>query len=280
MTWYLSALVAALFYAAQMLGLRRLQRSYPIPVYMAYIWLGAGALIGLVSIHTGEEIGGVNWLCVLGAALSSWAGMYALNRAIRLQPNLGYIDAVGMLRLALVYGLSLAFFDAVFEPLKLVALLGIALGVLLIVGVQQVESRAESNRWWVIWQLLAVLCFTTLLTCMRIATTDGTDARVVTSLVMLIAGFFYVASALYGRQSLHPARDRSLLFFTIIASAVANIAFFTSLASTPNLAYTDAVVNLRLVILYGVALATKVDRLDPTKALGVALTFIGAAFLG
>lgn len=280
MTWYLFALVAALFYAAQMLGMRRLQRSYPIPVYMTYIWLGAGALIGLVSIRTAEEITRINWLCVLGAALGSWAGMYAFNRAIRLQPNLGYVDAVGTLRLGLVYGLSIALFDAVFEPLKLAALLGIAVGVILIVGVQPGEPRKESERRWVIWQLFAVLCFAMLLVCMRMATTDGADARVVTSLVMLVAGLFYATSALYVRQSLYPTSDRFLLLLTIIASAIGNIAFFTSLASTPNLAYTDAIVNLRLVILYGVALATGVDQLDIPKALGVALTFTCAALLG
>ncbi len=263
-----------------MLGLRRLQRSYPIPVYMAYIWLGAGVLIGLVSIRTGKELTGINWFCVLGAALSSWAGMYAFNRAIRLQPNLGYIDAVGTLRLGLVYGLSIALFSAVFEPLKLVALLGIAVGVILIVGVRRGESPKVSSRQWVIWQLFAVLCFAALLMCARMATADGIDARVVTSMVMLVAGLLYVASALHTRQSLYPAGDRSLILLTIIASAVGNIAFFTSLASAPNLAYTDAIVNLRLVILYGVALATGVDQLDITKALGVALAFICAALLG
>ena len=280
MIWYLSAVVAALFYAAQMLGMRRLQRSYPIPVYMAYIWLGAGVLIGLVSLHTDEELTGVNWPCVLGAALGSWAGMYAFNRAIRLQPNLGYIDAVGTLRLGLVYGLSIALFNALFEPLKLVALLGIAIGVILIVGVRHGGSPKESSRRWVIWQLLAVLCFAVLLMCVRIATADGADARVVTSLVMLAAGLLYVASALHGRHSLYPVSDRSLILLTIVASAIGNIAFFTSLASAPNLAYTDAIVNLRLVILYGVALATGVDQLDIPKALGVALTFTCAALLG
>jgi drug/metabolite transporter (DMT)-like permease len=263
-----------------MLGFRRLQRSYPIPVYMAYIWLGAGALIGLVSIRTGEEVVEVNWLCVLGAALGSWAGMYAFNRAVRLQPNLGYVDAVGTLRLGLVYSFSIALFGAIFEPLKLVALLGIAIGVILIVGVRHGESPVEGDRRWVIWQLLAVLCFAALLICVRMATSNGADARVVTALVMLVAGLLYVASALHGRQSLYPAKDRALILLTIIASAVGNIAFFTSLASAPNLAYTDAVVNLRLVILYGVALLTGVDRLDIPKALGVALTFICAALLG
>jgi len=80
LTWYLSAIVAALFYAAQMLGLRRLQRSYPIPVYMAYIWLGAGTVIG-----------------------------------------------------------------AIFEPLKLLALSGIAAGVTLVVEVGRGESQKESG---------------------------------------------------------------------------------------------------------------------------------------
>jgi drug/metabolite transporter (DMT)-like permease len=279
LTWYLSAIVAALFYAAQMLGLRRLQRSYPIPVYMAYIWLGAGALIGLFFIRSGEELSRANWVLVLGAALGSWAGMYAVNRAIRLQPNLGYIDAVGTLRLGLIYVLSIALFGAIFEPLKLLALLGIAAGVTLIVGVGRGESQKEGSRRWVMWQLFAVLCFTLLFGCVRMATASGADARVVTALVMLTAGMLYVASAIRNRQPLYPSNDRPMILLTIAASAIGNIAFFTSLASAPNLAYTDAIVNLRLVILYIVTLIMGADRLDAVKALGIALTFGCAALL-
>ncbi|MGQ9502683.1 MAG: hypothetical protein ACUVSF_03200 [Anaerolineae bacterium] len=279
MIWYLSAIVAAIFYAAQMLGLRRLQRSYPIPVYMAYVWLGAGALIRLFFIHSGEDLRGASWALVLGAAMGSWAGMYAVNQAIRLQPNLGYVDAVGTLRLGLIYMLSIALFGAIFEPLKLLALLGVAAGVILIVGVKQGESHGKSDRRWVMWQMFAVLCFTLLFGCVRIATASGADARVMTSLVMLAAGMLYVASALRNRESLYPANERPVILLTIAASAIGNLAFFTSLASAPNLAYTDAIVNLRLVILYVIALVMGADQLDITKALGVALTFGCAALL-
>lgn len=266
-----------------MLGLRRLQRSYPIPVYMAYIWLGAGTLIGLLFIRSGEDLRGANWALILGAAVGSWAGMYAVNQAIRLQPNLGYIDAVGTLRLGLIYVLSIALFGAIFEPLKLLALLGVAAGVILIVGVGQEKSQGESDRRWVMWQLFAVLCFTLLFGCVRMTTANGADARVVTSLVMLVAGMLYVASyvasAIRNRHSLYPSNDRPMILLTIVASVIGNIAFFTSLASAPNLAYTDAIVNLRLVILYVIALVMGADQLDTTKALGIALTFGCAALL-
>lgn len=191
-----------------MLGLRRLQRSYPIPVYMAYIWLGAGTVIG-----------------------------------------------------------------AIFEPLKLLALSGIAAGVTLVVEVGRGESQKESGRHRVMWQLFAVLCFTLLFGCVRMAMASGADARVVTALVMLTAGMLYVASAIRNRQSLYPSNDRPMILLTIAASAIGNIAFFTSLASAPNLAYTDTIINLRLVILYVITLMMGADRLDAVKALGVALTF-------
>ncbi len=280
MAWYLFALLAALFYAAQMLGFRHLQRSYPIPVYMAYIWLGAGALIGLFFIRSGEGLTTPNVVLILVAAAGSWSGMYAVNRAIRLQPNLGYVDAVGTLRLGLIYILSIALFNASFDPFRLAALAGIATGVILIVGVRQEGPQGTSNRRWVIWQLLAVMCFTLLFTCVRIATLRGVDTQVVTSLVMLFAGMFYVLSAIYQRQSLRPSRDLPTILLTIASSTIGNAAFFISLANAPNMAYTDAIVNLRLIILYVVALVMGVDRPDMTKVLGVVITFGCAALLG
>jgi drug/metabolite transporter (DMT)-like permease len=277
--WYVTAVAAAVFYAAQMLGLRRLQKSYPIPVYMAYVWLGAGATIGLLFIRTTETLNPLTLPYVVGAALGSWAGMYAVNRAIALQPNVGYVDAVGTLRLGLIYGVSIVLFGAVFEPFKLAALAGGAVGVVLIVGLRRNPSVSTDRR-WVAWLLFSVLCFTALFACIRMATERGLDARAATSLIMLIAGGLYVATALRGGHSLQPSADGAMILLTIVFSAIGNIAFFTSLVSAPNLAYTDAVVNLRLIILYAAALIMGADRLQPVRALGVAITFGCAVLLG
>lgn len=279
MDWYIAAIAAAVFYAAQMLGLRRLQRSYPIPVYMAYVWLGAGAIIGLLFIRTTETLNPLTLLLVVGAALGSWAGMYAVNRAIGLQPNVGYVDAVGTLRLGLIYGVSIVVFGAVFEPLKLLALAGGVVGVALIVGLKR-DPTVSADRRWVIWLLFSILCFTLLFVCIRLATQRGLDARAATSLVMLIAGALYVATAVRGGHSLRLSTDRPMILLTIVFATIGNIAFFTSLVSAPNLAYTDAVVNLRLIILYAAALIMGADRVQPARALGVAVTFGCAVLLG
>jgi drug/metabolite transporter (DMT)-like permease len=289
LNWYVYAITAAIFYAAQMLGLRRLQKTYPIPVYMAYVWLSAGVLIGLMFIRSTDQIAPGNMLLILGAAVGSWAGMYGVNKAFRMQPNIGYVDAVGTLRLGLIYGLSVLLFGAFFEPIKLLLVGGTILGVVLIVGLEGHPPHetsagrphcASESRLWVVWVLFSVLCFTMLFVCIRLATAQGMDARVATSLVMLIAGGMYVASALRNGMSLSLSRDWHMVALTSVFSTIGNIAFFSSLTMAPNLAYTDAIVNLRVVILYSVALLIGADRLRPVKALGVALTFGCAVLLG
>ncbi len=289
MNWYLLALVAAVFYAAQMLGLRRLQNNYPIPVYMAYVWLCAGLLIGLIFIRSTEHLAPANLLFVLAAAVGSWAGMYGVNKAFRVQPNIGYVDAVGTLRLGLIYGASVLLFGAFFEPMKLLIVGGTVLGVTLIVGVEGHRPHDSSvgsprcgmqSRIWAVWVLFSVLCFTLLFVCMRLATAQGMDARVATSLVMLAAGGMYVASAVRSRMSFSLSKDWQTVALTSAFAAIGNIAFFSSLTTAPNLAYTDAIVNLRLVILYVVALLVGADRLRPVRALGVAVTFGCAVLLG
>jgi hypothetical protein len=277
--WYVTAIAAAIFYAAQMLGLRRLQRTYPIPVYMAYVWLGAGVLVGVLFIRSTEQMTPVNLLLVAGAALGSWAGMYGVNQAIRLQPNVGYVDAVGTLRLGLIYGVSILLFGATFEPVKLLVLAGTAVGVALIVGLKRDTADAGDRR-WVVWLLFSIVCFTLLFVCIRLASLRGMDARAATSLVMLLAGGLYVATAARGGMALRPRGDWVMILLTIAFSAIGNVAFFTSLVSAPNLAYTDAIVNLRIVILYSAALLLGADRLQPMRALGVAITFGCAALLG
>ena len=128
--------------------------------------------------------------------------------------------------------------------------------------------------------LFSVLCFTLLFVCVRLATAAGMDARAATALIMLIAGGLYVTTAVRGGVSLRPAVDRRTILLTIAFSAIGNVAFFTSLVSAPNLAYTDAIVNVRLVILYAAALIMGADRLQPVRALGIAITFGCAVLLG
>jgi hypothetical protein len=205
--------------------------------------------------------------------------MYCVNKAVRLQPNLGYVDAVGTMRLGLIYALSVVFFSASFEAIKLVFVAGSAIGVVLIIGLKQ-EGTGLVGRAWAAWILVSILCFSMMFVCIRTVTAHGMDARTGTALLMLMAGAMYVASALRGGHSLRPAHDWPAILATIAFAAIGNAAFFSSLTSAPNFAYTDSVVNLRIVILYMAALVIGADRLQPLKALGVAITFGCAAMLG
>jgi drug/metabolite transporter (DMT)-like permease len=279
LNWYIYAITAAVCYAAQMLGFRRLQKNYPIPVYMAYVWSGAGLLIGMAFIRSTENLTAPILLLLLVGAVGSWAGMYCVNKAVRLQPNLGYVDAVGTMRLGLIYALSVICFGASFEPIKLVFVAGSAIGVVLIIGLTK-SGTGPASKSWAGWILVSIVCFSVMFVCIRTVTAQGTDARTGTSLLMLIAGAMYVASALRGGHSLTPAHDWPIILAVIAFSAIGNVAFFSSLTSAPNLAYTDSIVNLRIVFLYMAALALGADRLQPLKALGVAITFGCAAMLG
>ena len=288
MNWYIYAVTAAVFYAAQMLGLRRLQKTHPIPEYMAYVWLGSGALIGLLFVRSTNGMTPTTLLLVLGAAFGSWAGMYGVNKAMSLQPNVGYVDAVGTLRLGLVYGVSIFFFGAPFEPMKLVLVAGTVVGVALIIGrsnspltkIGGYRKSGESDRTWVAWLLLSVLCFTLLFVCIRMATGRGMDALAATALVMVLASGMYAAMVWRGGMVLRPSRDWPMILLVIVLSTIGNIAFFSSLTSAPNLAYTDAIVNLRIVILYLAALLMGAGRLQAGKALGVAVACGCAVLLG
>ena len=279
MNWYVLAVIAAVGYAGQMLGFQRLQRTYAIPVYMAYVWIGAGSLIGILFVKPGQAVTLQHALLLVAAAMSSWIGMYAINSAIRRQPNMGYTDAVSSLRLGLMYGVSLWLFGAAFEPLKLVLIVGAATGAVMVIGLQRGDGGRRSMV-WVAWTLAAVLFCVLLFVCTRWVAISGMDVRMATAIIMWLAGLMYVGQSVRGGACLKPNRAGRLILLTILASTIGNAAYFSSLATAPNLAYTDAIGNLRIVLLYLMALLLGADRPQRLKAAGVMLTFGCAVLLG
>jgi uncharacterized membrane protein len=278
MTWYLYALTAAIAYTAQMLGMQRLQKSYPISVFMAYLWIGAGTLIGIVFIRPTEHLTLENGLLLCVAAFASWMGMHAVNAAIKIQPNIGYVSAVGSVRLIFAYVVSLLLFGALFEPVKLIYVAGTAVGAIMVVGLRR-QDRESKQTPWVLWTLLSSVSFTLLFVCAKALAMRGFDVRAATSILMLLAGLMYVGSSVHNGQSLKPTRDHLTLVATIALSAIGNAAFFSSLAAAPNLAYPAAIDNLRIILLYLAALIVGTDRLEPIRGFGILLTFACAVLL-
>ena len=278
MTWYLYALTAALAYTVQMLGMQRLQKSYPISVFMAYLWIGAGTLIGIVFIRPTEHLTLENGLLLCVAAFASWVGMHAVNSAIRIQPNIGYVSAVGSVRLIFAYAASLWLFGALFEPVKLIYVAGTAIGAIMVVGLRR-QDRGSKQTVWVLWTLLSSVAFTVLFACTKALAMSGLDVRAATSILMLLAGLMYVGSSIHNGRNLKPTHDRLALVATIAFSAIGNAAFFSSLAEAPNLAYPAAIDNLRIILLYVAALIVGTDRLEPTRGCGILLTFACAVLL-
>jgi uncharacterized membrane protein len=278
MTWYLYALTAAIAYTAQMLGMQRLQKSYPISVFMAYLWIGAGTLIGIVFIRPTEHLTLENGLLLCVAAFASWMGMHAVNAAIKIQPNIGYVSAVGSVRLIFAYVVSLLLFGALFEPVKLIYVAGTAMGAIMVVGLRRQDTESKQTP-WVLWTLLSSVSFTLLFVCAKALAMRGFDVRAATSILMLLAGLMYVGSSVHNGQSLKPTRDHLTLVATIALSAIGNAAFFSSLAAAPNLAYPAAIDNLRIILLYLAALIVGTDRLEPIRGFGILLTFACAVLL-
>ncbi len=278
MTWSLYALTAAFAYTAQMLGMQRLQKSYPISVFMAYLWIGAGTLIGIVFIRPTEHLTLENGLLLCVAAFASWMGMHAVNSAIKMQPNIGYVSAVGTIRLVFAYAASLLLFGSLFEPVKLIYVAGTAIGATMVVGLRR-QDRESRQTVWVLWTLLSSVCFTVLFVCAKALAMSGLDVRAATSMLMLLAGLMYVGSSVHNGRNLKPTSDRLALVATIAFSAIGNVAFFSSLAEAPNLAYPAAIDNLRIILLYLAALIVGTDRLEPIRGFGILLAFACAVLL-
>ena len=256
--------------------MQRLQRHFPIAVYMAYVWLGAGAIIGAISlIFVHQFVTSTIGVLVLGG-VASWAGMYCYNLSIKHQANLGYVEAASSSRAISSYCLSLVFFGAVVEPVRLGAIVGVIAGVVLVAHSRHGAGPSRS-RIWVLWAVVAGILFCCVAASTRIAVAAGTDTYAATSIVMLVAGVLYVITAALGGLDWKPTGRTSALWLAIGFAVVGNIAAVTAFVTAPNLAYPLAINSSRIVLLYAISLITGTDKLEPRRLLGMALTFAAVA---
>lgn len=280
MDWLLAALVSAVFLSGQGLAFQQLQRHYPIPVYMTYIWWGAALILAVIFLRPADfPTITTNLIPLALAGLASWTGIYCLNRAIRVQTNIGYIEAVIALRIAITYVFSLAALQAPVDGVKLAGVVGITFGVLAVAGALNLHL-SEFRLEWLKWALTASLLFTAMTIFIRAATDGGAGAEVSTVVVLVVAGSLFCLSSIVSKKSLRlETRHLGLVAGAIVLAAIGNAANFIAFQLAPNLAYAVAIDNTRMIILYVVGMLLFSERLQRLKAAGIALTFVGVILL-
>jgi drug/metabolite transporter (DMT)-like permease len=280
MDWFLAAIVSAIALSGQVLAFQRLQRYFPIKVYMTYVWLGAALLLAIVYLRPADFAAiRANIIMLVLAGVSSWGGIYALNQSIKHQTNIGYIEAVGALRIIITYLFSIVAFNAPFEWIKLVGVILIMSGVFAVAGTLRVDLK-QFKFDWVSWAVVAGLLFALLTIFVRYATDGGVTAEVATVVVLFIAGLLFLGSCVADQTPLRLGRGHiGLLAVAILFATVGNAAEFIAFEKAPNLAYAIAIDNTRLIILYIVGLVMFSEQLQRHKALGVLVTFVGVVLL-
>jgi drug/metabolite transporter (DMT)-like permease len=280
MSWFTAAVFSAIALSGQGLAFQRLQGKHPINVFMTYIWLGAGfvlAIFFLPGTDLAVLVRNMHWLVFSG--LCSWVGIYAYNRAIQLQTNIGYIEAVAALRIVLTYVYSIAAFGAVFEGIKLTGVVLVMIGVFAVAGTLRIR-RSDLSLDWLVWGLLAGLCFGLLTIAVRYATDDGVDAKVATLAVLFVAGTMFLCATVVSHTSLRlERRHYPMVVITIAFASVGNATEFIAFERTPNLAYAIAIDNTRMIILFLVGMFLFSEELNRVRALGIIFTFSGVILL-
>ncbi|MAS38290.1 MAG: hypothetical protein CL610_30110 [Anaerolineaceae bacterium] len=280
MDWFWAAVVSAITLSGQGLAFQQLQRHYRIQVYMTYIWWGSALVLALVFLRPADlPVISANALPLVLAGVSSFTGVYCFNRAIRVQTNLGYIEAVIALRVAVTYLFSVIVLAAPVEPIRLLGVIGVTLGVFAIAGALNLRL-AEFRLDWLTWALAASLLFAAMTIFVRMATDGGIGGEVATVVVLVVSGSLFFVSSLLSRSSFRVEKKHvGLMIGAIAFAAVGNAANFISYQLAPNLAYAIAIDNGRIIILYVAGLLMYAERLHRVKVFGIALTFVGVLLL-
>ena len=280
MTWFVAAIVSAFALSGQALMFQQLQKNYSIPVYMSYVWMGAALLLSLVFFRP-DDIEPVmdNMLLLVLAGLSSLAGQFCFNQAIKSQNNIGYIEAVSSIRIPFAYLFSIVAFEATFDMLRLGGVIAISVGVLIVGGVQRLRLD-EFKVDWLGWSLGAGFSFGMLTILVRYATDGGVTAEVATVIVLVVAGLAFIGLSVAEKESFVIKREHLVvLIAAILFATVGNSAEFISFELAPNLAYSIAIDNTRIIILYIAGLILFSEQLNRRKGLGVLITFAGVVML-
>ncbi|MCY3780921.1 MAG: DMT family transporter [Chloroflexi bacterium] len=280
MDWFPAALLSAIGLSAQALVFQRLQKHYPINTFMTWAWLGATVVLAALYLRP-EHIDPIirNFVPLALSGITSMAGNYAYNRAIRLQGNIGYVEAIMSWRLILTYIYSLILLGAGFDQLRLAGMILIISGVIAVSGAWRMKTT-DLKLAWLGWALLGGLSFALVSIFARFATDDGVTPEVSLIIVLLVAGLCFLGGAISEKSSLKIKLTHShLIIAVIVCAVVGNAALFVAYAKSPNLAYAIAIDNSRIIILYLIGLAMFNQSWSRAKAIGIALTFAGILLL-
>lgn len=280
MSWFLAAIISAVTLSGQGLVFQRLQKHYPINTFMAYAWFGSTVVLSILFLRPEDfDAIGRNMLPLVLSGLASLAGNYAYNRAIHLQSNIGYIEAVMSWRLIVTYIFSIMALNASFEVVRLGGIILIVCGVFAISGAYQI-NRKDIRLDWLNWALFGGLSFAILTIFVRYANDDGVRGEVSLIIVLAVAGIGFLVGAVREKSSLKIQSKHIGLYLAVIFFAtVGNGALFVAYAKTPNLAYAIAIDNSRIIILYLIGLVLFAEQWQWTKAIGITCAFIGILLL-
>jgi multidrug transporter EmrE-like cation transporter len=255
--------------------MQRLQKSYPIFTYLAYMWLISGFGLGIFCLPGHSRVVISNLPILVLGGIASFTGLYAYNKAISLQPNLGYIEAVSGIRVVITFLVSLILFDAEFQWIQVGLMAGILIGVFLVSD--SPRERKDGGTAWILWATISGLLIALVIVSTKIASAGGVSSAAITSVILLIAGIFYIVAARFRRDSLQFQGEMPVLILAVLGTVFGNVSAFSSFAMAPNLAYPVVISNSRIIVLYVISLFTGADSLQPRKAAGVLITTICVA---
>lgn len=279
MNWYLSSLIAAFAFTGMFFCFQRLQKTYPIAVYLFYTWLGSATFFGIVYLRSGIGLTLDLVVILIVAGIASWLGNYAYNVGISKQPNLGYVEVASSIRLVIVYAVSLVFFGAKIEAIRLIAIIGVVTGILLVTG-SSASSSKPVNKGWLSWTVFAGIMFALLIIANRFVNERGMEPPVALFFWLLIAAVLYGGSSTVKGYNLKLSGNLRTLILATLLAIVGNAALFGAYSTAPNLAYPTAVNNSRLILLYLISVLVRSEKLEIRSAVGVLVTFVSVALLG
>jgi len=214
---------------------------------------------------------------VFVAAFSSWLGNYSYSRAILTQPNLGYIETIANVRLALTYFFSIYFWNNNIDLIRLGGLVGISIAIFLVTYSPSGESQGGHGAWWW-WAFLAGVMYAVLAVANKILFIQGVKPQVALSAWALVTALLYGGLSLKNKQSLVIKNQKWLILLAVFLSIIANVTLLSAYNTAPNLAYPTAISGSRSVLLFLIAVVFKMDKMNLRRFVGVLLAF-GSAIL-
>jgi drug/metabolite transporter (DMT)-like permease len=280
LNWYLGSLLAAVAFTVALLCLQRLQNTYPIDVYLFFVWLGTTLAF---SYALPDALGHITLglgIILFFTGIVNWFANYAYNVAISRQPNLGYVEAASSVRVLLLYVVSLVWFEERVEFVRVMACLGIIVGIFIIRGPSP-NPYGTVKKGWLPWAIISGITLGLMIIGNRYANDHGLTPSMALSIWLIPATALYGASSIIKGYKLKLKWDKSVLvlMLAIAAYVVANIGLFGAYSSAPNLAYPTVINNSRLILMYVASLVITSEKMSIKSIMAMLLTLASIVML-